>query len=69
MAHAGCGIECTGRPGAQEPAGGLTGALVADVDAARLSVYTRRVFAFVGIHDASFHSLRHTGANWKINGF
>jgi integrase len=34
------------------------------VDSQKLSVYTRRLFASVGIQDASFHSLRHTHASW-----
>ena len=37
-----------------------------DVNAARLSVYTHRVFASVGIADASFHSLRHTAVSWQV---
>jgi integrase len=37
-----------------------------DVDAAKLSTYTKRVFASVGIMDASFHSLRHTAASWLV---
>jgi integrase len=37
-----------------------------DVDAAQLSVYTKRVFASVGIMDASFHTLRHTAASWLV---
>jgi integrase len=46
---------------------GATGDLVFEgVDAARLSVYTKRVFARLGIPDASFHTLRHTSASWLV---
>ena len=38
----------------------------ADVDQARLSVYTKRVFARLGIPDASLHTLRHTAAGWLV---
>ncbi len=48
------------------PLGGPGQLVFPDVDAARLSVYTRRVFASVGIADASFHSLRHTAASWLV---
>jgi integrase len=48
------------------PAGEPGQLVFPDVDAARLSVYTRRVFASVGIADASFHSLRHTAASWLV---
>lgn len=37
-----------------------------DVDAQKLSVYTKRVFERIGIADASFHTLRHTAASWAV---
>jgi integrase len=46
--------------------GGSSDAVFADVEASRLSVYTRRVFNRLGIKDASFHTLRHTSASWLV---
>lgn len=46
---------------------GEAGDLVfAGVDPAKLSVYTKRVFAKIGVPDASFHTLRHTAASWLV---
>ncbi|AXC09635.1 Integrase [Acidisarcina polymorpha] len=46
------------------PVGQPSGPVFGDVDAHKLTVYTRRLFGAVGIQDASFHSLRHTHASW-----
>ena len=48
------------------PQGGAGDPVFAGVDAANLSVYTKRVFARLGIPDASFHTLRHTAASWLV---
>jgi integrase len=48
------------------PIGATADAVFAGVDPARLSVYTKRVFARLGIPDASFHTLRHTAASWMV---
>ncbi|MSO22093.1 MAG: site-specific integrase [Acidobacteria bacterium] len=49
---------------ARLPEGGPSDPVLAGVDPQHLTVYTRRIFARLGIHDASFHSLRHTAASW-----
>jgi integrase len=47
--------------------GGKAGDTVfAEVDPAKLSVYTKRVFHRLGIAAASFHTLRHTAASWLV---
>lgn len=48
------------------PQGAPDDLVFAGVDAAFLSVYTKRVFERLGIHDASFHTLRHTAASWMV---
>ncbi len=46
------------------PAGRPVDLLLSGVEGNRLSQYTKRLFKSQGIHDASFHSLRHTAASW-----
>ena len=48
------------------PQGAAGDPVFAEVDAAFLSVYTKRVFKRLGIPDASFHTLRHTAASWMV---
>jgi len=48
------------------PQGAAGDPVFAGVDADHLSVYTKRVFARLGIPDASFHTLRHTAASWLV---
>jgi integrase len=48
------------------PRGAETDLVFEGVDAHRLTVYTRRLFAELGIEDASFHSLRHTAASLLV---
>jgi len=48
------------------PEGATGDKVFAGVDASRLSVYTKRIFARLGIPDASFHTLRHTAASWLV---
>lgn len=48
------------------PQGGAGQRVFDGVDGQKLSVYCRRVFHRLGIPDASFHTLRHTAASWRV---
>jgi len=46
------------------PQGAPADPVLPDVDGQKLSVYTKRLFASLGIQNASFHTCRHTHASW-----
>jgi integrase len=48
------------------PVAGPADPVFSGVDPQHLTDCTRRIFANLGIEDASFHSLRHTAASWLV---
>ena len=48
------------------PDGAASDLVFGEIDANKLSQYTKRVFKRLGIPDASFHTLRHTAASWMV---